>query len=77
VGGRSGRSVLLAGCYRVLPARQRPLLALLGGVIQIVVGIAGDTRGRHFLTASSKVSQSTSGRWCGRQGEQSPRAVVT
>jgi hypothetical protein len=38
----------------------------------VVVELAGDTRGRRFLTASSKASQSTSGRWCGRQGEQSP-----
>jgi hypothetical protein len=31
------------------------------------VQLAGDSRGR-FLTASSKVSQNTSGDWCGRQG---------
>jgi hypothetical protein len=76
-GGRSGRSVFLSGGYGVLSARKRLLLALLDGKYRVVVELAGNTRGRRFLTASSKVSQSTSGRWCGRQGEQSPRAVVT
>jgi hypothetical protein len=55
-----------------LSARKRPSLALLDGCYRVVVELAGDTRGRRFLTASSKASQSTSGRWCGRQGEQSP-----
>jgi hypothetical protein len=52
-----------------LSARKRLLLALLDGKYRVVVELAGNTRGRRFLTASSKVSQSTSGRWCGRQGE--------
>lgn len=76
VGRRSGRSVLLRGGYDVLSARNRPSLALYrwcGGVAEL----AGDQGERRFLTASSKVSQSTSGRRRGRQGEQSPRDVVT
>jgi hypothetical protein len=74
VGGWSGRSVFLLGGYGILSARKRPLLALLDGGYRVVVQLAGDTRRRRFLTASSKASQNTSGRWRGRQGEQSPRA---
>jgi hypothetical protein len=77
LGRRSGRSVFRSGACGVLSARKRPSLALLDGCYRVVVELAGDTRGRRFLTASSKASQSTSGDWCGRQGEQSPRAVVT
>jgi hypothetical protein len=62
VGGWSGRSVFLSGGYGILSARKRLSLALLDGGYPVVVELAGDTRGRRFLTASSKVSQSTSGR---------------
>ncbi len=74
MGGGSGRPVVLSGCYGVVSRGERPLLALLDGGGRAVVELAGDTRRRRFLTASSKVSQSTSGRWRGRQGEQSPHA---
>lgn len=78
VGGRSGRPVVWLGSYGILSARKRPSLALLDGGYRSVVGLAGgDARERRFLTASSKASQSTSGRWSGRQGEQSPHVVVT
>ena len=74
MGGGGGRPVVLSGCDGVASGGKRPLLALLEGGDRAVVELAGETRRRRFLTASSKVSQSTSGRWCGRQGEQSPRA---
>ncbi len=59
------------------PARGSLSQAVLDGSDGGVVQLAGDTRRQRFLTASSKVSQDTSGRRCGGQGELSPRAVVT